>query len=80
MSIEPSVMYVCPKCFSVGQSAGRCPDCGETRVECNPGDPNNPCRKPPIDAEGRILSRAPLWWLAHSVPYLRDQIKQLLSK
>jgi hypothetical protein len=44
-------------------------------VECDPHDPDNPCRKPPIDAQGRILSRAPLWWLMRSAPYLREQIK-----
>jgi len=80
MSIEPTIVYVCPHCFSMGQSPGRCSDCGGTRVECQPGDASNPSRKPPMDREGRILSRAPLWWLAHSAPYLRDKIKKLISK
>jgi hypothetical protein len=33
-----------------------------------------------MDAEGHILSRAPLWWLAQSAPYLREQLKQKMNK
>ena len=76
MSTEAVILYVCPNCFSADEAPCDCPDCGHTRVECDPGDPDNPCRKPPMDAEGRLLSRAPLWWLARSVPYLREQLKQ----
>ncbi|MGH2521968.1 MAG: hypothetical protein ACRDH2_05635 [Anaerolineales bacterium] len=80
MPVEPTILYICANCFSVDTVSGNCPNCGQARVHCDPGDPDNPCRKPPMDAEGRILSRAPLWWLAHSVPHLRNQVKQMLSK
>jgi hypothetical protein len=33
-----------------------------------------------MDAEGHLLARAPLWWLAQSVPYLREQLKQPLKR
>jgi hypothetical protein len=80
MSSEITVLYVCPNCFSTDTVPGNCPECGHARRECDPGDPDNPCRKPPMDAEGHILSRAPLWWLAQSAPYLREQLKQKMNK
>lgn len=76
MSVEPTLLYVCPDCFLADVSPGTCPACGHTRVECNPGDANNPCRKPPMDAQGRLRSRAPLWWLVRSAPYLREEIRR----
>ena len=80
MPAEPTVLYVCPNCFSVDKAPGTCPECGHTRVECDPGDPDNPWRRPPTDAEGRLLSRAPLWWLARAAPYLRSQLKQKMNR
>jgi hypothetical protein len=79
MPDEVKMLYVCPGCFLADESPGQCPICGRTRVECNPGDPDNPCRRPPMDAEGRLLSRAPLWWLVRSVPYLRNQVQDWLK-
>lgn len=75
MAANPTVIYICEHCFSADTAPGICPNCRQPRVECDPHDPDNPCRKPPIDAQGRILSRAPLWWLMRSAPYLREQIK-----
>ena len=80
MSSEITVLYVCPNCFSTDTVPGNCPECGHTRSECDPGDPDNPCRKPPMDADGHLLARAPLWWLAQSAPYLREQLKQKMNK
>ncbi len=77
MSIEPTVLYICPNCFSAETSPGECPHCQRERVECDPGKPDNPCRKPPMDKDGRLLSRAPLWWLIRSAPYLRAKLKEL---
>jgi hypothetical protein len=75
MSFAPTVLYVCPGCFSADIAPGACPDCGRERVVCDPGDPDNPCRKPPMDADGRLQSRAPLWWLVRTAPYLRTRLK-----
>ena len=47
-----------------------CPTCGDPLLTCRPGDPDDPCRKPLMDAQGRIRTRAPLWWLRHSVKEL----------
>ena len=77
MSAEPSLLFVCPNCFSVDARPGTCPDCQRERVACDPGDPDNPCRQPPMDAQGNLQSRAPLWWLARSIPYLREKIKKM---
>jgi hypothetical protein len=30
-----------------------------------------------MDAQGNLLSRAPLWWLARTVPRLRERIQKL---
>ena len=75
MATDPTVIYICEHCFSVDTAPGQCPACGQPRVECDPHDPDNPCRKPPMDAEGRILARAPLWWLRRTALYLRGQVK-----
>ena len=80
MPDETIILYLCPNCFSADTTPGLCPDCGRARLACDPGDPDNPCRKPPMDAQGHVLARAPLWWLAQSVPYLREQLKQKLNK
>ena len=79
MPAEPSMIYICRQCFLADTVPGACPNCRQPRVECDPGDPDNPCRRPPMDAQGRILSRAPLWWVVRGAPYLRDQLRRMLS-
>jgi hypothetical protein len=39
-------------------------------ITCHVGDLEDPCRRPLMDSEGRILTRAPLWWLNQSVAEL----------
>jgi hypothetical protein len=56
-------VYLCPRCLLAGDAAGPCPRCGQERLTCRPGDPDDPCRRPWIDAHGRVRTRAPLWWL-----------------
>ena len=73
MSDEDFTLYVCRTCFSVAQTPGPCPLDHGPRLRCDPGEPGNNCRKPPMDAEGRLLSRAPLWWVLRGAPYLRDR-------
>jgi hypothetical protein len=60
-------LYLCPRCLLPGETVGPCPRCGGQRLTCRPGDPDDPCRKPLIDAEGMVRTRAPLWWLRQTV-------------
>jgi hypothetical protein len=70
-------IYLCPNCLTPGGEPGACPECGHTRVGCRPGDPDDPCRRPLMDANGKLRTRAPLWWLQYTVrdltKYLREQ-------
>jgi hypothetical protein len=74
MPAQPTIVYLCPNCFSADPGPGLCPACDRERVACDPGDPDNPCRRPPMDADGRLQSRAPLWWLVRSAPFLRARL------
>jgi len=58
-----TVVYVCGRCFSADSAPGPCPRCALPRVRCEPGGLADPSRQPPSDAHGRLLSRAPVWWL-----------------
>lgn len=60
-------VYLCPRCFDSQASAGVCPRCGLERLGCRPGDPDDPCRRPLVDAAGQVRTRAPLWWLRQTV-------------
>lgn len=62
--------FLCPKCFTVGRKSGPCPNCGASVLHCKPGDPDDPCRKPLMDARGEVRTRAPLWWLIKNIPEL----------
>ncbi len=55
------VMYICPVCFQVCDSARKCHD--HMMVECNPGEPGSDSRKPVTDRFGNMVSRAPRWYL-----------------
>ncbi|HEY48111.1 MAG TPA: hypothetical protein G4O14_15190 [Anaerolineae bacterium] len=67
--------YLCPGCLTPGDSPGSCPECGTERLYCCPGKPDNPCRRPLIDS-GMVRTRAPLWWLQHSVTQITKLIEQ----
>ena len=60
-------VYLCPRCLDSQASAGVCPRCGLERLGCRPGDPDDPCRRPLVDAAGQVRTRAPLWWLRQTV-------------
>ncbi|HSB90704.1 MAG TPA: hypothetical protein VLD63_11835 [Anaerolineales bacterium] len=63
----PDALYLCARCLLPGDAPGPCPRCGRERLTCRPGDPDDPCRRPVIDAAGKVRTRAPLWWLKESV-------------
>ena len=71
MSVESNDVYMCERCFSVATDPGACPRCGLPRRHCDLGAAADTSRRPPTDAEGRLLSRAPLWWVLPGAPYLR---------
>ena len=60
-------VYLCARCLLAGDAPGPCPRCGQDRLTCRPGDPDDPCRRPWIDARGEVRTRAPLWWLKQTV-------------
>jgi len=72
--LDQEVIYLCPNCLSPADSGGPCRNCGETVIECRPGDPDDPCRRPLMDAKGRVRTRAPMWWLRHQVRQLVDYL------
>lgn len=57
------MVFLCPRCLDAQPVGGTCPRCGVDRIGCYPGHPDDPCRRPLVDSAGRILTRAPLWWL-----------------
>jgi hypothetical protein len=59
--------FLCPRCLSAAESPGKCQRCGVERLGCRPGEVDDPCRRPLMSPDGRILTRAPLWWLRFSV-------------
>ncbi len=69
-------IYLCPNCFSPADEPGDCSKCGHARVGCRPGDPDDPCRRPLMDSDGNLRTRAPLWWLQYTVTNLTDYLRK----
>jgi hypothetical protein len=69
-SMETLQVYLCPRCLSAEGGPGLCPRCGEARLGCRPGEPDDPCRRPIMDSRGQVRTRAPLWWLRASLAQL----------
>jgi len=65
-------VFLCPRCLTAADMPGDCSVCGTHRVGCRPGDLDDPCRRPLIDSQGRIRTRAPRWWLNHTVALLAE--------
>lgn len=76
MPAELSSFFVCERCFSASEQPGPCPRCGQPRREFVLGDLDDPNRRPPTDAAGHVLCRAPLWWVSSHAPYLRRLRRQ----
>jgi len=73
---ELTQVYLCPRCLLAGDVPGACPRCGGERLSCRLGNPDDPSRRPLIDAQGRVRTRAPLWWLRYSVARLTEAVEQ----
>ncbi len=67
------VVYVCTRCTTTAGEGGTCDVCGGQRTPCRPGGAEDPGRRPLIDSGGRVLTRAPIWWLRYTVPALVEQ-------
>jgi hypothetical protein len=77
MTDRPDVqIHLCPKCLEAQPTPGLCPKDGTQLLTCRPGDPDDPCRRPLIDAMGRLRTRAPVWWLKYSVTELMELLEE----
>ncbi len=62
-TLEVTEIWVCPHCVIPYERSGRCGRCGSELAVCHVGALDDPCRRPVMDARGRLVTRAPLWWL-----------------
>jgi hypothetical protein len=58
---QAQIFYFCPKCFRVCETESECHQ--HLMVMCETGHPGDDQRKPVRDSYGRLVSRAPLWYL-----------------
>jgi hypothetical protein len=79
MAESKEQIYLCPKCLKAQDMPGVCPRDGTELLTCQPGHPDDPCRRPLIDAKGRVVSRAPIWWLRYTVRNLINHLEDLTS-
>jgi hypothetical protein len=71
MQPDLTLVYVCERCFSADDQPGPCRRCQQPRREFTVGTLDDPLRRPPIDANGHLRSRAPLWWVRGHAPYMQ---------
>ena len=55
------VFYLCPICFRVCESEAECHD--HVMILCDTGQIGDERRKPIEDRDGKLVSRAPRWYL-----------------
>lgn len=67
---DEQVVYCCTRCTTAAGEPGTCDLCGGLRVECRTGMADDPSRRPLMDAGGNVVTRAPIWWLRHTIPTL----------
>jgi hypothetical protein len=68
MIIELTDLYLCERCFSAAEAPGVCPRGHGPLRHCVVGAFDDPRRRPPTDTHGRLLSRAPRWWVQFGAP------------
>lgn len=72
-------LYLCPNCFNALQAeamAEPCEVCGHSLIECRPGDTDDPCRKPMMDDDGDLVTRAPMWWVERYKKLAADSLRR----
>jgi hypothetical protein len=55
------ILYICPSCFTVCETPVE--EHSHRVIECYVGESNDIRRKPITDKYGRLVSRAPRWYL-----------------
>lgn len=63
MAEQDQEFYMCAICFRTSSEAEICHN--RLMLCCNTGHWGDECRKPLTAANGRLLTRAPRWWLQH---------------
>ncbi len=69
-------VFLCPRCLTPHGKAGPCTNCGAELLQCRPGDPDDPCRKPLMTRSGQLTSHAPRWWLHYTVSQLMEALER----
>jgi hypothetical protein len=60
-------VFICRRCLLSDEANTPCPRCGRERIGVRPGEPADPGRRPWIDQQGNIRTRAPVWWLRETM-------------
>ena len=68
------VLHVCKRCLTPSAEPEPCRYCGGQKVACRAGGEGDPLRRPLIDRRGRVITRAPIWWLHYTVPQLIEKM------
>jgi len=63
MTEKHEAFYLCSVCFRTSTEAETCHN--HPMHCCDTGRWGDECRKPLMTASGRLLTRAPRWWLQH---------------
>lgn len=58
---QDEILYICPICFRVCETEDECHE--HVMVKCETGQPGDEKRKPLEDQYGKLVSRAPRWYL-----------------
>jgi len=74
MNGSEAVLHVCKRCLTPSAEADPCRYCGGLKVACRPGGEGDPLRRPLTDRRGRVITRAPIWWLHYTVPQLIERM------
>lgn len=65
--IDTTVVHICPRCLNCEEGQGPCRVCGTEVLACEAGSTEDRIRRPLIDNQGRVRTRAPRWWLRKRV-------------
>jgi len=58
---ESNAIYICPVCFDTSEIKQVCHQ--HMMLRCDPGEVGTDARKPLVDAQGNLATRAPRWFL-----------------
>lgn len=70
MNSSVGVLHVCKRCLTPSGEPDPCRYCGGQKVACRTGAEGDPLRRPRMDWRGKVITRAPIWWLNYTVPDL----------